>query len=630
MPGIFGVVDLGTDSPALAAERREIASTMAAAMCYERDYVVDLISPRDVTACAGWVGRPLRSDRSYQAAVSEPRTTLLTAGEPVVALEARIDQPCHTVGSGAGRLTAHLRQHGIDGLKDVDGTFAGFWIDHDRHMCVLFNDRYGIERLFLHNDGDRMLFASEAKAILAAAPSARAIDPAGLTEWLSCGATIGARSLFQDVEILAGGTALTFVRGRRPVRTQYFDRATLEQLPELSPQQFLDRFDRSLATAVHESLITPPSAAISLTGGFDSRLVLASMDAPPHSVPCYTFGSMYRPTGDVSAARAVAAACGQSHYELKLDAPFLARIDEFLREAVYVSDGYMGLPGSAELYVNRQARSLAPARVTGNWGGELMRGVRAFKFRIPRGNFIRPDVVRNIEDAGDAFRHASGGHPLSFTLFQQAPHQAYGRYAIERSQVVMRSPFLAAEVVSTLYQAPLATRTSPQLVEKVLARRPQLLNIATDTGSLGRGPGAWRALRRTYRKALIKTEYLTSHGAPNWMAALSSRIPMLETAWLGRNKFHHFPFWIRHELAPFVRETLTGGTTERLEQWFDMHRVAAMVEEHIAGRANYTEEIDKVLTVAELHRTLLSGQPRSDRSFSTADSGVIYSGHGAR
>jgi hypothetical protein len=144
----------------------------------------------------------------------------------------------------------------------------------------------------------------------------------------------------------------------------------------------------------------------------------------------------------------------------------------------------------------------------------------------------------------------------------------------------------------------------------VLSRRPQLLAIATDIGALGRGPAPLRALRQTYRKALVKAEYLCTHGAPNWMAALSARVPALETAWLGRNKFHHFPFWIRSQMAPFVRERLSGSNGRHLDAWFDMERVAMMVEEHISGRANYTDEIDKVLTVAELQRSLISDTAR--------------------
>ena len=592
MPGIFGVVDLIADANRLDAERVEIVAQMANAMRYEREYAVDVVSCPELGACAGWAGWPQFATRQGIHAEGS-QSALVVAGEPD-------DEPAHTV--------RHLQQHGPHGLGRAKGLFSGFFIDPQRGESILFTDRYGVERVFLHRHGSRVFFASEAKAILAVAESARAIDETGLAEWLSCGCTLGSRSLYQKVEVLDHGTAVTLSPARIPGVTRYFDRASLEQLPALGQDEFLESFDSAFRAAVNESLARRPKAALSLTGGLDSRLVLGCADAPPQTLPCYTFGSMLRTTGDVAVARAIAAACHQPHRELKLDASFLRDVEEQLRQAVYISDGYLGLPGSTELYLNRQARAIAPVRVTGNWGGELMRGVRAFKSRIPKGDFLRPSIRTAIDQAGRTFNDEAPTHPLSFTLFQQAPNQGYGRYAIERSQVLMRSPFLSEDVVRSLYQAPLATRTSTDLVERLLASRPQLIAIPTDIGRLGRGPGAVRALRHAYRRAIVKAEYMTSHGAPDWMAALSAHVPLLETVFLGRDKFQHFRLWMRGPLSTMVREILTADAP--LEQWFDTGRVAAMVDDQVAGRANYTDEIDRLLTVAVVHRTLLSSVNR--------------------
>jgi asparagine synthase (glutamine-hydrolysing) len=606
MPGIFGVIDLSIEAARLAADRLDTVRAMAAAMTYEPGYVSEIVASPTLGVSAARVGWPTPSV-GRPAPMETPRRVLLTTGEPRVTRTTEADNGCHAIGPAADATASLLRKSVVDGLARINGIFAGCLIDEDRGQCVIFNDRYGVERLFVHADKERVFFSSEAKAILSVAGSARALDSEGLAEWLTCGSTIGTRSLFQDVEILPGGTAMTFSPGRDAVRTNYFDRASLEQLPQLPASEFLDQFDSTFADAAKNALARSPRAAFSLTGGLDSRLVLAAADATPGTLPCYTFGSMFRTTGDVAVARAIAAACGQPHQELKLDARFLSEAADHLRQAVYVSDGYLGLPGSAELYLNRDARAVAPARVTGNWGGELMRGVRAFKFQRPKGDFVQPSLLPLMAGAGRAFEHATASHPLSFTLFQQAPHQGYGRYAIERSQVVMRSPFLDNDVVKALYQAPIATRTSTELVLRVLARQPQLAAIPTDIGRLGRGPDVVRDLRHAYRRAIVKAEYLTSHGAPNWMAALSNRLPFLQTAFLGRDKFQHFRLWTRHQLAPLVREVLGPSSRAHIEPWFDSRRVTAMIDEHVSGRANYTEELDKIITVVLLQQTLLTG-----------------------
>ncbi len=513
-------------------------------------------------------------------------------------------------GSTACEIVRTYQRSGEDVFEGIHGLCAAFIADEARGMGMLFNDRYGKERIFLHRSGTRTFFASEAKAILAVVPRTRTFDPAGLAELLACGCTLGSRSLFEGIEVLEPGTVVTF-KVSRVTRRRYFQPAQFEGLETASAGEFLEGFSESLRSAVDGFVRKDPKVGISLTGGLDSRMIMASLDAPAGTVPCYTFGSMFRTTGDVSVGRQVAASCDQPHQVLELGREFLANIRRDFEQSVYVSDGYIGLSGAAELYVNRRARAIAPARMTGNWGGELMRGVRAFKYVVPKGGFLRSDVARRMEESAEALSDRSS-NPLSAALFQQMPAQGYGRYAVERSQVTMRAPFVAEDVVKWLYRAPASLRESPECATAIIARRPALLAIPTDLGLLGTGPAPLRRLRRLRRRAVIKAEYLTSHGAPDWLARLSANVPngLLEMRFLGVDKFQHFRRWLRRELAGFAEETLRQDRNIELEPWFDMSRVGVMLKDHVAGRANYTDELDKVMTVATVRRTFMKAGAR--------------------
>ena len=291
---------------------------------------------------------------------------------------------------------------------------------------------------------------------------------------------------------------------------------------------------------------------------------------------------------------------------IELGRGFLA-ISKGLHRSVYISDGYLGLSGAAELYVNEVARTIAPVRMTGNWGSELMRGVRAFKCVLPKGDFVSPGLAAQMGRAIERSRQQVT-HPLSAALFHQMPLQGYGRNAIERSQLLMAHPFLADDVVTWVYRSSAAMRQSDNATLAVLGRRPGLLSIPTDRGTLGASPSR---MRRLSRRALIKAEYLTSHGAPSWVARVASHLPptLMETRFLGVDKFQHFRVWMRHELAPFVRETLSGSGVGGLGDWLNMPNVRRIVDDHISGRANYTDEVDKLLTLVTVTRTLL--QPPS-------------------
>jgi len=604
VPGIFGVVDVSpVPSEARQRELSTIVERMAAAMRYEPSYSSTLVSCPALGAYVGHVGRWC-SESPESAA--PPTLVVVTTGDTTGEGGHGAVTPGDTVvhlGAGSRQVGRAYQSAGGNGLSDLTTLVAGFVIDERRAMCLLFNDRFGLERIFLHTDGTRTVFSSEAKAILAVAPRTRAFDATGLSEWLAYGCTVGNRSLFSDIEVLDGGTVLTFSVGRVG-RRRYFDHASLEQLEPVLEDQFLEGFSASFGSAVNGLSNSFRQVGVSLTGGIDSRMVMASLDAPRASVPCYTFGSMYRTTADASIARQVAAACGQPHQILELGREFLTNAPQELERAVYISDGYMGCSGAAELYLNRLSRSIAPGRMTGNWGGELMRGVRAFKRVLPKEEFLEPLLERRMRESADVTTGPEW-NPLSFALFRQMPLHGYGRYAIERSQVEMRAPFLASDVVNWLYRGPAAVRASAGAYRTVIGRRPELLAIPTDGGRLGTGPEFLKTLRRPYRRVVAKAEYLTSHGAPHWMAMLSASLPspLLETRFLGRDKFQHFRLWFRRELAGFLRDTLSADASGDLGAWFDMRRVGVMVAKHVAGRANFTDELDKVLTVAVAEKT---------------------------
>ena len=618
MPGIFGIVETpGGTGPHPAAERLGLARQMAATMRYDAEYSCDLFDCPELGVSVGRVGWPSRASvagNGHPGSHARDETIVVTAGEPTCDASPSAAGVSETALRGSGRgaddVARGYARLGGDLVTALNGVFAGFLLDRRRRTSWLFTDPYGIERLFLLRRDGHTFFASEAKALLAIAPDSRRFDPDALAEFLACGCTFGTRSLFRNIEILEGGSLVHFGPGGRLERRRYVDRAGLEAADVVPERVVRRQLGEYVQAAVQRAVRGDARVGISLTGGLDSRIVMACLDAAPGSVPCYTFGSMYRETSDVAVARQVAARCHQVHQVLPLGPDFLRDLPRELDSAVVISDGHIGVSGAAELFLNRLARSIAPVRITGNWGGEVLRGVRAFKYGVPRGRFLTAPLLTRVRAAGDRFLGGTGAHPLSFALFHQAPHQAYGRYAVERSQVITRSPFLDLHVVRWLYHAspgrgPAAAR-STALVE---AFRPELLTIPTDQGMLGAG-GLPALLARSVRRITSKAEYWTGPGAPDgflWLTA-RGRISMVEALFRGRHKFQHFHHWFRTEMAPLVRHTILDAR-EPLRDWFDVHRVEGMIGDHLAGRRNYTDEIDALLTIAVTTRTLLTPRP---------------------
>src|SRR6202030_3666816 len=62
----------------------------------------------------------------------------------------------------------------------LNGRFQGLLVDRLRGHALLFNDRYGMHRVYYHESADAFYFAAEAKAILAVCPELRRVDARGL------------------------------------------------------------------------------------------------------------------------------------------------------------------------------------------------------------------------------------------------------------------------------------------------------------------------------------------------------------------------------------------------------------------------------------------------------------------
>jgi len=509
--------------------------------------------------------------------------------------------------SDASYLVHLYEEMGDKFFGDLNGCFSGVLIDQQKGKSFLFNDRFGMHRVFIHHGKDGFFFSSEAKALLAVLPETREFDPKGLCELMTCGCTLGEHTFFKGIEILPGGSLLEFANGRLLRKTRYFDRMVWEEQTRLSETEFISRFTEMLPRVTQKYISSREPVGMSLTGGLDSRMLLACLDITQGSLPCYTFGSMYRDTFDVKVARRVAKECGQTHQVLVLGEDFLGKLPSYLEKAVFLSDGYLGLSGAAELYANTLAREIASVRLTGNWGSELLRGVRAFKFAAPRGGILHPDLHEFVEEANDTFTRMNGMNRVSFVPFQQAPHQSYGRLSIERSQVIPRAPFLDNELVELVYQgADICDGFA--LAEAIISHcQPNLLAIPTDRGFLGHNGILIGAGRRAYREALFKAEYWVGPGAPDWLVRRSHllRLFRLEENLLGRHKFYHLRLWMRERLSGKIREILTHDSLSDLSPYLNQKSLDEILDDHFKGRKNYTNEIDMILTIALTRKLLL-------------------------
>lgn len=610
MPGLVGLI---TERPRARAEAE--LRRMLAPLHHHPAYVTGVWSDEGLGVYVGWTAHRRSFAASMPLSNEQHDLVLVFSGEdyPDPGCAQALKERGHAVGQGASYLVHLAEEPGFPAV--LNGRFHGILADRRAQTVTLFNDRYGLHRIYHHQAPDAFYFAAEAKAILAARPELRSVDADGLGELISCGCTLNNRTLFKGISVLPPASAWSFRQGALQQSAQYFDPRTWEAQPRLDEEAYYRQLREVFTRTLPRYFDGPAGAgfdghspvAISLTGGLDTRMIMSWHRAAPGTLPCYSFGGMYRDSQDVQVARRVARICGQPHETLRLDSDFLARFPDYAERTVYLTDGCVEVRHAGDLELNQRAGKIAPVRMTGNYGGEVLRSVRAFRPVEPLPGLFHPDFAPHLEGAQETYRGLIGCHALSFAVFRQAPWHHYGLLSLEQSQLTLRSPFLDNEFVRTVYRAPQSSLDCDALCLRLIADgNPALRRLRTDQGLGGNLPGWLKSAQRNYFEFTFRAEYAYDYGMPQSVARVDHalRAAHLEKLFLGRHKFYHFRVWYRDQLAGYVRAMLLDSRS-LARPYVRREGVEAVVQGHLKGNRNYTTALHKLLTLELLHRLFI-------------------------
>jgi asparagine synthase (glutamine-hydrolysing) len=613
MPGIVGLI---TKVPRECAERQ--LQAMVASLHHNYLWGTGTWIDEVAGVYVGWIvrrnsfadGMPVRNERGD--------VVLIFSGEefPDPGTTRQLHARGHVFDGKGPSYLAHLYEEDRAFPTGLNGRFHGLLTDQSRGTTTLFNDRYGMHRLYYHESKEAFYFAAEAKAILAVRPELRTADPQALGEFVACGCVLENRTLFTGVHMLPPAASWTFRASSLDRRSTYFDPREWEDQGSSDPEQYYrelrDVFSQNLPRYFEGSEPT----AMSLTGGLDTRMIMAWQKAAPGSLPCYSFGGLFRDSQDVRVARRVAKACGQSHEIIPLGNEFLSRFPDYAERAVYLTDGCVAVNHAPDLYLNERAAEIAPVRMTGNYGGEVLRRVRAFKPVEPVSGLFTREFLSHVHGARQTYASVIQVHPLSFAVFRQAPWHHHGLLALEQTQVSLRSSYLDNEFVRTVFRAPEAAFINHDVSLRLIADGNAALGrIRTDLG-LGGAHGISTVARRRWLDFTFKAEYAYDSGMPQLMARIDHLFsPLhLERIFLGRHKFSHFRVWYRDVLSKYIQAMLLDSRTLS-RPYLERNMLETIVRGHTKGDRNYTAAIHKVLTLELLHRLFLDSEPDKGQLF---------------
>ena len=263
-------------------------------------------------------------------------------------------------------------EYGEACLHHLQGMFAFAVWDTRQKKLLLARDRLGIKPLYYFVRGNKLAFASEAKALLTVLPDAPSIDIQSLDCFLSLSYVPAPWTLFDGIIKLPAGHLLTVANGEVSVR-KYWD-LEFENKWSASEEELKERFRTLLMEAVQTHLMSEVPLGVFLSGGLDSSCIVYVM-TQVLGVPCTTFSVGYE--GDLAenefdAARQVSNQFGTTHHEYRIGA--LDFVKE-LHNILWHLEEPIASPATIPLYyLAKAARQHVTVVLSGEGADELLGG----------------------------------------------------------------------------------------------------------------------------------------------------------------------------------------------------------------------------------------------------------------
>lgn len=174
-------------------------------------------------------------------------------------------------------------------LKECNGLFSIALFDAQTRTLTLANDRYGLRPLYWVQTPFGYAYSSEVETLWKLPGVDAQIDSDAVQEWFSFGYLLGNRTWMKGIEMLPAASILT-VSELGATKTTYWSWAGIrEDLSRSREDEIAEELGRLWMQAVRrrKSYSRP---GVSLSGGLDSRSVLAALQRESVSPATITFG----------------------------------------------------------------------------------------------------------------------------------------------------------------------------------------------------------------------------------------------------------------------------------------------------------------------------------------------------
>lgn len=512
----------------------------------------------------------------------------------------------------AGFFIEQYLTSGLACLRTMNGSFNVCWWDGKAKRLILANDKLGHRLLFWGMRDGAFVFASLLARVMATGILSTEVDIEGFADLLNYGYILGARTLFNDVHILPPASYLIYEGGKAHIE-QYWRLDHIEPHGSYNKHRLHDLED-IFKIAVQRSIRPNMKCAIDLTGGLDSRCILAG--AINQQLPFVTHTGGQLNSTDVVIAKEISRKVKVKHYFELIDPDILS---EWLVPMVLYQGGIIA---TLHCHPSQHLYSSFPFdAVIQGIGGEFARGsdwvspedihiknlTRELVMckvspkaaqRLPIGQLWRPEF-RSIGT------HTPGEHLQS--LLNEYQHKdspiavikylsllELGRKFLNKAILIVRGsreayfPYFDHQWVEAIASLPIAERVNNKIQIDLIARLcPEIKDIPYTNDPFPFSVPLWkRYMAKGYRaieRRVLQKLMLVEHN--------TREIPTT-----------YYPRWTRREIRD-VLIALLYDPQAAFRTYLQWEVVESLLNQHFSGKKNL-EILVAALTVFEISHKL--------------------------
>ncbi len=284
---------------------------------------------------------------------------------------------------------------GKDCIRRFRGMFAFALWDKKDLSLLLARDHFGKKPVFIYQNSNSLVFASEIKAILEHPEIAREVDEPALWDYFSYRYVPAPATLFKGIRKLMPGSFAIWKNGKFK-ETRYFwppDKFALKSPNQ--PDDPVNDFISVLDEAVKLRMISDVPFGAFLSGGVDSSAIVALM-ARHSSLPIRTFSVGFKEAkySELPHCRVIAKQFATEHHELIVSENELM---DHLPDLIRFRDAPVAEPSDIPIYLlAKEARRSVKMVLTGEGSDEFLGGYPKHVYeRYARLSQYIPSIIRN-------------------------------------------------------------------------------------------------------------------------------------------------------------------------------------------------------------------------------------------